>query len=97
MADGRTLLPVEDSSLFLYIYFWPHHMTCDTRSPTWDGGIGSTVVALEVALEARNLNHWTVREVSPIFLRLFFTFKKYYYLSIYFGCTESSLLHLGFL
>ena len=42
---------------------------CDTSSPTWARSIGSTVVALEVALEAWNLNHWTIREVS---LSLFF-------------------------
>ena len=72
---------------------------CDTSSPTWAGSIGSTVVALEVALEARNLNHWTVREVSlslslSLFLRLFFKKKI---LFINFGSTESSLPHLGFL
>ena len=70
---------------------------CDTSSPTWAGSIGSTVVALEVALEARNLNHWTVREVSlslSLFLRLFFKKKI---LFINFGSIDSSLPHLGFL
>lgn len=47
----------------------PHDMWCDTSSPAWDGSIGSMVVALEVALEARNRNHWTVREVPPVFVK----------------------------
>ena len=62
---------------------------CDTSSPTWARSIGSTVVALEVALEAWNHNHWTIREVSLslFFLRLFFLKKKL--LFIYFGSIES--------
>lgn len=63
--------------LFIFIYLFlasPHDMWCDTSSPAWDGSIGSMVVALEVALEAQNRNHWTVKGSPPVFVKVLLYF-----------------------